>query len=51
MESKPKEEKNKKPKLNKKDKKVIDKKICEKCLENSSKIYNRNKFCLISALI
>ena len=44
MESKPKEEKNKKPKLNKKDKKVIDKKICEKCLENSSKIYNRNKF-------
>ena len=44
MESKPKEEKNKKPKVNKKDKKVIDKKICEKCLENSSKIYNRNKF-------
>jgi hypothetical protein len=44
MDSKPKEEKNKKPKLNKKDKKVIDKKICEKCLENSSKIYNRNKF-------
>ena len=44
MESKPKEEKNKKPKLNKKDKKVTDKKICEKCLENSSKIYNRNKF-------
>ena len=44
MESKPKEEKNKKPKVNKKDEKVIDKKICEKCLENSSKIYNRNKF-------
>ena len=44
MESKPKEEKNKKPKVNKKDKKVTDKKICEKCLENSSKIYNRNKF-------
>ena len=44
MESKPKEEKNKKPKLNKKDNKVTDKKICEKCLENSSKIYNRNKF-------
>ena len=44
MESRPKEEKNKKPKVNKKDKKVIDKKICEKCLENSSKIYNRNKF-------
>jgi len=44
MESKPKEEKNKKSKVNKKDKKVIDKKICEKCLENSSKIYNRNKF-------
>ena len=44
MESKPKEEKDKKPKVNKKDNKVTDKKICEKCLENSSKIYNRNKF-------
>ena len=44
MESKPKEEKNKKPKVNKKNNKVTDKKICEKCLENSSKIYNRNKF-------
>ena len=44
MESKPKEEKNKKSKVNKKNNKVTDKKICEKCLENSSKIYNRNKF-------
>ena len=44
MESKPKEEKDKKPKVNKKNNKVTDKKICEKCLENSSKIYNRNKF-------
>ena len=44
MESKPKEEKNKRQKDNKKNNKVTDKKICEKCLENSSKIYNRNKF-------
>ena len=44
MESKPKEEKNKRQKDNKKNNKVTDKKICEKCSENSSKIYNRNKF-------
>ena len=39
MEDEPKEEKN-----NKKQKKIINKKICEKCKNNPSKLYNRNKF-------
>ena len=32
-----------KDKKNKKNK-IIDKKICEKCTKNKSKVYNRNKF-------
>ena len=35
---------NNKQKGAKKSKKIIDKKICEKCSQNPSKIYNRNKF-------
>lgn len=43
-EQKKKEEKNEIKKENKKSKKILDKKICEKCMQNPSKIYNRNKF-------
>ena len=45
MESKnnEKEKNNKKEKKNKKNK-IIDKKICEKCNKNQSKVYNREKF-------
>ena len=39
-----KEEQNKNKKENKKQKKILDKKICEKCMNNPSKLYNRNKF-------
>ena len=39
-----KEEKNNNKKEKKKTQKIIDKKICEKCIQNPSKIYNRNKF-------
>ena len=43
-EPKVKEEKNKNINPNKKQKKIKDKKICEKCNINSSQLYNRNKF-------
>ena len=40
-----KNQKNKKQKKDNKSKnKIIDKKVCEKCKENKSKIYNRNKY-------
>ena len=44
MEYEQKDEQNKNRKENKKQKKIINKKICEKCMNNPSKLYNRNKF-------
>ena len=49
MESKIEEKENKGNKSNKKENKnkqnkIKDKKICEKCYQNKSKVYNRNKF-------
>jgi len=44
MDYNAKEEQNKNKKENKKQKKIVDKKICEKCMNNPSKLYNRNKF-------
>lgn len=38
------DEQNKNKEENKKQKKIINKKICEKCMNNPSKLYNRNKF-------
>ena len=43
-EPKVKEEQNKNINSSKKQKKIKDKKICEKCNINSSQLYNRNKF-------
>ena len=43
-EPKVKEEQNKNISSSKKQKKIKDKKICEKCNVNSSQLYNRNKF-------
>ena len=43
-EPKVKEEQNKNISSSKKQKKIKDKKICEKCNINSSQLYNRNKF-------
>ena len=44
MEYEQKDEQNKNKKENKKQKKIISKEICEKCMNNPSKLYNRNKF-------
>ena len=45
MESKNNEKEKDKNKGNRNKKnKIIDKKICQKCNENNSKVYNRNKF-------
>lgn len=38
------DEQNKNKEENKKQKKIINKKLCEKCMNNPSKLYNRNKF-------
>ena len=44
MDYEQKDEQNKNKEENKKQKKIINKKICEKCMNNPSKLYNRNKF-------